>query len=307
MEKMRMPARTNTEVQQMSTNPRSRRQIAQSRAVALLGCFLVAVLGALPSCGRLEAQTDFFNLDDERPVAIEDALPVERYAFDLELAPARVERESSGGTVWSVAPELAYGILPATDVSLTLPLALRRGENGAGDVSGVRGLELKLFHNFNVETTTLPALAVRGELNLPVGGLAHSSTLGTLKGILTRTVGGARRALRLHANAAYTVGDELARGEETEATRWQAGLAVDRTFVFKSFMIVGNVYANRPLVDDADTRWVAGAGLRYQLNPRMAFDVGVERRLSEEGPNWALTFGTANAFAIRSLIPIGGS
>lgn len=267
---------------------------------------LSALLASL-SPGGLAAQVDYFNLDDERPVVIEDALPVERYAFDLQLAPARVERERGGPTAWSLSPELAYGVLPSTDVSVHLPLTLRQGEDGGEDDSGVSGLEIGLFRALNVETLTLPALAVSGTLALPVGGLAHESTLGTLKAIATRSLGGPRRGVRFHANAAYTFGNELEAGDETEAVRWRAGVAADKTFVFESFLIVGDVYADRPLVEDAGMRWVAGAGLRYQLTPRMAIYAGLERRIGEDGPDWAFTFGTANAFSLRSLIPIGGS
>ncbi len=251
----------------------------------------------------LAAQTDFFNLDEDRPVAIEDAAPVERYAFEFQLAPVRVEGEPDGTTIWSVAPELAYGLLPRTDLSLHVPMALRRGDGPAGDASGVSGLEVSLFHNLNVETLSLPAFAFRGDLVLPVGGLADESTTGTVKAIATRTI---VTALRLHANAAFTFGEEAAPGVEVEATRWRAGLALDRTFPLKSLLLVGNVYADRPLAEQADTRWIAGAGIRYQWSPRLALDAGVERRLGDEGPDWALTFGSAYAFALPSLIPNGG-
>jgi hypothetical protein len=280
---------------QSNAAPRVRRA-----AAALLPALIV-----LGKAGELRAQVDYFNLDAGRPVAIEDALPIERYAFELQLAPFRAEGEPDGTKTWSVAPELAYGILPRTDLSFHVPLVLNRGGGPGGDVSGLGGLEIEVFHNLNVETGTLPALALRAGVALPVGGLAGESTRGTLRAIATRSFTGPRRAMRLHLNAEATVGEEAREGDVADATRWRAGLAVDRTFVFQSFLIVGNVYADRPLVEGADTRWVAGAGLRYQVSPRFAVDAGVERRLGDEGPDWAFTFGTANAFAIRSLIPIG--
>ena len=268
---------------------------------------VVSFLGALLSTpGVLNAQVDYFNLDDERPVAIEDALPIERYAFELQLAPVRVEGERDGSKLWSVTPELGYGILPRTDLTLHVPLALRDGQAPAEDASGVAGLEIVLFHNLNLETRTLPALAVSAGTAFPVGGLAGESTRATVKAIATRSFTGPRRGMRIHANAEVTFGNEAEADEiEIDATRWRAGLALDRTFVFQSFLIVGNVYADRPLVEGADTRWVAGAGIRYQVSPRFAIDAGLERRLGDEGPDWAFTFGTANAFALRSLIPIG--
>ena len=280
-------------------------QTNAARRVLRAAAALLPALIALATPGQLHAQVDYFNLDDERPVAIEDALPIERYAFELQLAPFRVEGEPDGTKTWSVAPELAYGILPRTDLSVHVPLVLNRGGGPDGDVSGLGGLGIEVFHNLNVETATLPALALRAGVALPVGGLAGESTRGTLRAIATRSFTGPRRAMRVHANAEATVGEEAREGDVADATRWRAGLAVDRTFVFQSFLIVGNVYADRPLVEGADTRWLAGAGLRYQVSPRFAVDAGVERRLGDDGPDWAFTFGTANAVAIRSLIPIG--
>ncbi len=264
-------------------------------------------IGMLILPGALAAQTDFFNLDDDRPVAVEDATPVERYEFDLQLAPARVEREAGGPTVWSLAPELAYGVLPRTDLSLHLQMAAIDSDGPAEDVSGVSGLEVILFHQLNRETLGLPALAASGGLAFPVGGLAGESTHGTVKAIVSRSFRGVRRGMRIHANAAYTFGDQEETAGGAEARRWLAGVAVDRTFIFQSLLIVGNVFADRQLQEGAATRLVVGAGIRYQLSPRMAIDAGLERRISDEGPDWALTFGTANAFSLRSLIPIGGN
>ena len=292
----------------LTRHQRSRRRVVRIRSAVLFPAILYALFAAVASPGLAEAQTDYYNLDDGRPVAVEDALPLERYAFELQVAPFRVEGEGDGTKILSLAPELAYGLLPRTDLSLHLPVTLRRGEGLAEDVSGVSGLELVLFHNLNVETRSAPALALSGGLAFPVGGLAGKSTRATVKAIATRTLTGALRGMRVHANAAYTFGEEAEAGRpETAGSRWQAGLAADRTFVFNSFLIVGNIYADRPLVEAADTRWIAGAGIRYQVSPRFAVDAGLERRLGEEGPDWAFTFGTANAFALRSLIPLGGS
>lgn len=290
----------------MSRSRAERRECEPSRSPAtwLLGPVATLVTVALPPA-VLPAQTDYFNLDAERPVAIEDASPLERYAFELQIAPMRIEGEQDGTKTWSVAPELSYGILPRTDVSLHLPVMVRDGNAEDDDVTGIAGLELTVFHNLTLETLTLPALAVSGAVTLPVGGLAGESTRGSLKAIATRSFTGPRKAMRIHGNAEIGFG-ERATVASDDGIHWRAGVAVDKTFVFQSLLIVGDVYAERPLVKDAETRWIAGAGIRYQVGPQFGVDVGVERRLVEEGPDWALTVGMANSFAIRSLMPIGG-
>ena len=263
-------------------------------------------IGLLIVPGALAAQTDFFNLDDERPAAVQDATPVERYAFDLQLPPVRVEREAGGPTIWSLTPELGYGILPRTELSLDLRVAALDEDAPNHDVAGVGGLEVELFHQLNHESLGLPALALSGGLALPVGGLADESARATLKAVVSRSLHGVRRGTRIHANLAYTLGDpdDAARG--TAARRWLAGVALDHTFVFQSLLIVADLFADEPLERGAGPRWVAGAGFRYQASPRMVIDAGIERRIGDDGPDWALTFGTSNAFSLRSLIPLPG-
>src|SRR5439155_15461541 len=76
------------------------------------------------------AQTDFYNTDRGRPIQIEDAYATERHAFELKLAPVRLERASRGVYNWGLDPEIAYGILPRTQVELGAPFAYI--DDGAG-------------------------------------------------------------------------------------------------------------------------------------------------------------------------------
>ena len=55
---------------------------------------VVALAAMLPLASmRADAQTDYYNTDAGRPVTVEDAFPVERYAFELQAAPLRLERQ----------------------------------------------------------------------------------------------------------------------------------------------------------------------------------------------------------------------
>jgi hypothetical protein len=210
---------------------------------------VVAALGAL--AGPLGAQTDYYNTDKGRPVRIEDAAPVERHAFELQLAPLRLERESGGVYHWEVAPELAYGILPRTQLEVGFPISLVDGAEDGG-ASGLAGIEVAALHNLNAETRTLPALAVAAEVLLPVGGLAPDGTYASLKGIATRTFTWAR----FHANAQYTFGDDVGEGEDAgDESRWMAGLAVDRTFPLRSLLVIADVVAEQPLHDGEELVW----------------------------------------------------
>lgn len=258
---------------------------------------LCAMLAA--AAAPAAAQTDYYNTDAGRPVLIEDAYPTERYAFDLEVAPLRLERASGGAYLWGIEPEITYGVLPRTHIEIGFPfLAVDAlGERR----SGLAGIEVGALHNLNVETRGVPALGVRAGLLLPVGSLAPEEVYSSVAGLLTRTF----RWARFHVNAEYTFGSEpdAAGPAGHDLSRWMAGVAVDRTFPLRSLLVIADLHASQPLHQEEDVQWTAETGMRYQHGPRLALDAGVGRRFTGEGA-WFLTFGTAYQFALRSLIPL---
>jgi hypothetical protein len=269
-----------------------------------------AVVGAAAS--RAGAQTDYYNTDRGRPVQVEDAYAAERHAFELKLAPARLEwAAGEGNASWEIEPEIAYGLLPRTHVDIGVPVAFTTTASGARR-NGVAGLELSLMHNLNAETRTVPALGLRADVLAPVGPLAPKRTYTTFTGMLTRTF----RPLRVHVNAQVTAGaaprlptsvpsltsEESSSGAE-RLSRWLAGVAVDKTFPLHSVLLTAELLARQPLARaEKDTELVAGAGLRLQASPTIALDLGLGRRLDASRGPWYATFGTAYSFGLRALM-----
>lgn len=254
---------------------------------------------ALAIPGTALAQTDYYNTDAGRPIRVEDAYSVERRAFEIQLAPLRLERARGGRYLWGLEPELAYGILPRTHLEVGAPLAYVDGAPEE-QAAGLAGIDLSLFHNFNVETA-IPAFAVVFGALLPAGHLGPDKAYGSMKAIVTRTFPWAR----FHVNGEYTIGESEsetstpdAENGVAELSRWMAGVAVDRTFPLRSLLLTGEVYAEQPLSEDEDVRWNTGLGLRYQLSPRFNVDAGVGRRLTGDDRSWHLTFGAAVAFGL---------
>jgi hypothetical protein len=172
-----------------------------------------------------------------------------------------------------------------------------------GRTTGLAGVEVSALHNLNVETS-IPALAIAASALLPAGGLGPEDAWFSAKGILTRTFTWAR----FHVNGEYTFGsrpDETsgeAEGVE-ELSRWMAGVAADRTFPLRSMLLTAEVFAREPLIEaapdeDDELEWNAGAGVRYQLDPRWALDGGLGRRLTGDDKAWYVTFGGAYAFGL---------
>lgn len=262
------------------------------RAAACAALSLGAVSG-------VAAQTDYYNTDAGRPIRVEDAYPVERHAFELQMAPVRLERASGGTYHWELEPELAWGVLPRTQVELGFPVRYEQGAEGDGTV-GLAGVAVSALHNLNTETR-IPALALGASVTVPVGGFAPERSYASLKGIATKTFGFAR----FHANGEVTFGSSPDDGEDVgEASRWMAGLAVDRTLPLKSLLVTADVFAEQPLAEGAGLGWTAEAGLRYQTSPQFNLDFGVGRTFAGEEQGWFVTFGFARAFALRSLMGV---
>lgn len=272
----------------------SLQRLLRRRSLALL-----AALAGFSSVTRpVHGQTDYYNTDAGRPIVIEDAYPVERRAFEIQAAPLRLERSRGGSYHWGIEPELAFGILPRTQVEIGFPLAFREAGGGARASSGLAGIELSALHNLNVETT-IPALGVAASALLPAGGLGPDKAYFAAKGIVTRTFSW----VRFHLNGEYTFGSRSSDAENgsagvAEISRWMAGVAVDRTFPLRSMLLTAEVFAREPLVRDEDVEWNSGAGVRYQLSPRLAIDGGAGRRLTGDDRSWYVTFGSAYAFGL---------
>jgi hypothetical protein len=275
---------------------------ARGQICRLLG----ATVLTLPALAR--AQTDYFNTDRGRPLHVQDATPIERYAFELQAAPVRWSRASGARVTWSVEPELAYGILPRTQLEMGIPLFLTEGL-GDGSRAGVGAVHLSALHALNSETLGMPALAVNAALTIPAGRFGSRQALVSLGALATRTMSFGR----VHLNADATAGDDIAADDPRWATprsagleelsRWTAGVAVDRALPLRSMLVGAELVARRPLRAGHEVEWQAATGVRWQLDPYWAIDAGIGRGFGDAG-EWSLTFGAARSFGLLHLIPL---
>ena len=285
--------------------PRARHGALPSPALAAVALALATL--ALPA--RAGAQTDYYNTDAGRPLTIEDAYPVERRAVELQAAPLRLERTLGGTYRWGIEPEVAIGVLPRTQFEIGVPLVLVDRGPGAGAraserSAGVAGIDLSVLHNLNVETTTVPALALSAGALVPAGSLGPDHSYGAVKAMATKTFAWAR----FHANAQAAFGpglslppgsaDDPVGGNTLELSRWLAGLAMDRPFPLRSLLVSAEVFARAPIVRGQPLEWNAGAGSRWQASPRWALDAGVGRHLTGDDRGWYFTAGGAYAVGL---------
>lgn len=261
---------------------------ARAPLARVAACLLLCA----PPLATLHAQTDFYNLDDKRPLTVEDAVPIEWRAFELQLAPLRIERGARRQYGYVFESELAYGILPRTQVEFGLPVAFA---DVAGGRQGLAGVELRALHALWTETLGLPGVALTAGATLPVGPLGPARTVGLVGAVVTRTT----RAGRLHLDARRGVGTTPeAVGGALDVVRWRAGAAVDRTFALHSTLLAAEVVASQPVGAGRPVSWTAGAGMRRQVAPRWVLDVGIGRRFAGDVRGWSTAIGSSYAFGL---------
>lgn len=263
--------------------------------------FAAATVAAC-SARAAHAQTDYRNLDDDRPTQIEDAYPLERFAFEL-LTPYRLERGKDQRTLHAFIPELEYGLLSNFQVGFKLPVAGSDAGALAATRWGLSGTRVFALYNFNTESPLLPALALRADATLPIGSLGGSRARGSVKVLATRSFGPSR----VHLNAEYGFGRDGGTAVVEGTDRWWYGVAVDRTLFRRSTLLVAEVYALRT-ANSAPVEVNASIGLRHQWTPTVVLDLGVARGLRRGlGPDLEFTVGLSRAFAIAALMPRTGA
>lgn len=147
---------------------------------------LALAFGALLlDASRAAAQNAFYNLDSGRPTRVEDALPTPRGELEIQFLPIRAEWLGDGSQRQRLEPKIAYGLLPMTEIEIRVPFVRTRASDGTA-TTGVASAAIGALHAFNVETSW-PALAIAGELVLPVSTLSAPTGSYALKGLATKT------------------------------------------------------------------------------------------------------------------------
>ena len=264
-----------------------------TRRLLLAGCLVS--FSVTPAA----AQADYRNLDAGRPVAVEDAQPIEHRAVEFQFTVPHFSRARSGHWHFAFENELKWGILPDTQFGITTETVAARDNNSTTFTQ--RDVQLHLLYNFNQETPRLPAIAIRPELIIGAGGLGSRHEHGTLKLIVSKTI----HRNRLHFNASYTAGPTEASGRGGElVNRFFYGAAYERTLPLKFIVLVADVYARKP-IDHSPTEVVFEFGTRVQLNPTWVLDAGMStgQVRPSVGPDVGFTLGLSHTFSFRSLFP----
>jgi hypothetical protein len=231
----------------------------------------VATVVALAALGIFVGEAraiDHTNLDENRPLRLEDAYAISNGEIAIE-AGAGLTLQRRGPNRGLFPIEILYGALP--NLQLGAGTSLTTAPHDLDDRPKSGDLRLSALYNFNQETLALPAFAVKLGVDAPTGIAARGFGI-ELKGIVTKSVD----RLSLHLNAAYEF-FTASRQDEGDG-RYKLTLGASYPVGAPQFTratVVADVFAEQAL--RVKTPEIVGGevGLRFQLTPRIVWDVGV--------------------------------
>lgn len=267
---------------------------------------LVMLLLLVPSSAV--AQVGYYNLDAGRPTRVEDAVPTERHALDLQLPTTRLERLDAGALRWRGEPKLSLGALPLTELEVRVPLAFTRARGGA-TTFGMAGIGVGALHALDIEAGRMPAFAVGAEVLLPVGNAAGSMTTYSLRALATRTT----VAGRVHLNAIVgTYALPPARGTRATGPRCPDGSIPTPAGVCSQFPQIPDPPCDRidggESAHDVEAKVEAHAERPAIARPatttrgELVLDLPGAPPNSEGGSRWMVGLAGDHAFALQSTL-----
>jgi hypothetical protein len=211
---------------------------------------------------------DHKNLDEGRPLRLEDAYPIATGEIAVETGAAfTLQRKGPNRGVFPV--QILYGVAPNLHVEVGTTLSTNPHELGSQSKSG--DLELSGLYNFNAETLAVPAFGAKLSVNLPTG-IDSSGVDVKMKGLVTKSFD----RLSVHFNAAY----EFLNGTRHDERDGRYELVLGASYPVGApqhtrTTLIGAVFTEQAVQTGESNAVGAEIGFRYQLTPRIVIDAGV--------------------------------
>lgn len=232
---------------------------------------------------------DHKNLDESRPLRLEDAYPIQQGEVAIEAgAGFTLQRKSANRAVFAI--EILYGALPNFHLGVGTTLSTDPRETDDQSKSG--DLRLSGLYNFNQETLLVPAFAAKLTLNLPTGVGSSGPDVEVL-GIVTKSFD----RLSLHFNAGYEFLTGTDRGERDGVYRFVLGASYPvGAPLYTRTTLVGDLFTEQAVRRGADNVVGAEIGFRHQLTPRIVWDAGVGTEFAGPADRSKFFFTTGFSF-----------
>ena len=232
-----------------------------------------------------------------RPLAIDDADPVEKGQFEFELG--SVYEHDPVCDAWEFPFGLTAGIFPQLEAGVGFGgLVEERTELGERDhESGIGDLTVGTKWQFLKETGWLPRQALAAAVKFPTAdddkGLGSGKTDYDLTWIASKKLG---EKTGVHVNAGYTwVGEPS--GEDV-ADVFHYGVALDYQLT-DSVQWVGELFAEKELQGGTQTVVQYNTGFRWSASESLTLDAAAGSRLrGDEAPDFIATLGLTWSFGL---------
>jgi hypothetical protein len=243
----------------------------------------VVALAVLVPAGRA---ADHLNLEEGLPVQIEDAYAIGFMGREFQSL-ARYEHAEDGSDTITFRPILEVGVWRNTQVAVESDLIA-----GSGDRTGSGNVAVHGLYNFNTETLTWPALAIKGGLEFPTGKSAEGVDT-TIKFIATKTISKNLDCLdRIHLNAAWMHNDQSQEDERDD--HYLLGLGYSRRIDADAILVADYIF-EQEREEDVDMHLIE-LGVRYQYTPLTVLAAGIGTGVAGDSPDLRVTLAFQQSF-----------
>jgi hypothetical protein len=211
---------------------------------------------------------DHNNLDEGRPLRLEDAYPIAYGELSTEIG-VRFSQNRQSPDRFSFPLEILYGAYWNLHVGIGSTPATEPQTIDEAEKSG--DLRTFVLYNLNQETLRLPAFATKLSLDFPTG--VRSRGIDTeLKGIVTRSFG----PVRTHVNAGYEFIGHASDGERKG--RYEVVLGAQYPLGYpRSFdtTLLTDIFTQQSVRSGESSNSGLEIGIRRQIAPLVVIDAGV--------------------------------
>jgi hypothetical protein len=234
---------------------------------------------------------DHNNLDEGRPLRLEDAYPIAYGELSAETGVGFHQNRQSPDRV-AFPVEILYGAYWNLQVGLGSTLATEPRTIDEAEKSG--DLRTVALYNFNQETLRFPALAAKLRLDFPTG--VRSRGVDTeLKGIVTRSFGQTRAHLNVGYEFVGHAGDGKRNGRYEIVLGAQYPVGYPRSL---NTTVLADLFTQQSVHTGESNPSGVEVGIRQQIAPLTVLDIGVGTELvgpAERTPVFA-TVGVSVGF-----------
>lgn len=233
---------------------------------------VVLTVLAVPAAQRTARAADHMNLEASYPLQIEDAYPT-AYRNREFLTSFRYELTREDEDRFEIAPQLAYGVLPNTELSVHVPFLMgEASRSGSGDI------EVEALYNFNTETIYVPALALEVGGTIPTGKDSDGFDT-TVKFLMTKSIS-RMGSDRVHLNAVWIHNAASLENEREHRYRLIAGYS---RRIAADWVILADFIRQTEREKDEDSN-ILELGFRWQVTPLTVVSFGAGAGIGRESP-----------------------